>query len=202
MRWTSASCAYFLAYGLKSPHKRISYLGVARIEGDEEKSGFRTGHDKAQITRCSKPRRSSRVGPGFSRNCTGRIGSGQEAFKCHGSGSSHPAPIRPAGSDLTRESPGKNVEDGDIIEGGGERTGGGGEGWKGGGMYSIFVHGRSCMTINPCIPTMPGRSTSGFHRPGRYCSHQARSAVRSSPSCMKGELHPTKNRLSGGLANG
>ena len=28
------------------------------------------------------------------------------------------------------------------------------------------------------IPTMPGRSTSGFHQPGRHCLHQARSAER------------------------
>ena len=30
------------------------------------------------------------------------------------------------------------------------------------------------MTTDPRIPTMPGRSTSGFHRPSRHCSHQAR----------------------------
>ena len=45
---------------------------------------------------------------------------------------------------------------------------------------------------------MPGRSTSGFHRPGTHCLHQARSAVRRWASRMKGELHPTKNRLWGG----
>ena len=27
----------------------------------------------------------------------------------------------------------------------------------------ILMHGRSLMTIDPRIPTMPGRSTSGFH---------------------------------------
>ena len=31
------------------------------------------------------------------------------------------------------------------------------------------MHGRSRMTIDPRIPAMPGRSTSGFHRPGRPC---------------------------------
>ena len=46
-----------------------------------------------------------------------------------------------------------------------------------GGVLDI-MHGRSRMTIDPRIPTMPGRSTSGFHRPGRHCLHQARSAVR------------------------
>ena len=42
----------------------------------------------------------------------------------------------------------------------------------GGGVEGIgegctqFVHGRSRMTIDPRIPTMLGRSTSGFHQPG------------------------------------
>ena len=45
-------------------------------------------------------------------------------------------------------------------------------GGEGGGTH--FVHGRSRMTIDPRFPTMPGRSTSGFHQPGRHCSHQAR----------------------------
>ena len=57
-----------------------------------------------------------------------------------------------------------------------------------------FVHGHSRMTIDPRIPTMLGRSTSGFHQPGRHCSHQARSAVRCSASRMKSALHPPKNR--------
>ena len=30
----------------------------------------------------------------------------------------------------------------------------------------IVVHDRSLMAIGPCIPIMPGRNTSGFHRPG------------------------------------
>ena len=50
------------------------------------------------------------------------------------------------------------------------------------------------ITIDPRIPTVPGRSTSGFHRPGRHCWHQARSPVRRLASRTKGELHPTKNR--------
>ena len=37
------------------------------------------------------------------------------------------------------------------------------------------MHGRSRVTINPRIPTMPGRSTSFFfHRPGGHRLHQAR----------------------------
>ena len=47
---------------------------------------------------------------------------------------------------------------------------------------------------------MPGRSTAGFHQPGRHCLHQARSAVRCLASRMKGEPHPTKNRLWAGLS--
>ena len=31
------------------------------------------------------------------------------------------------------------------------------------------MHGRCRMTIDHRIPTTPGRSTSGFHRPGRQC---------------------------------
>ena len=62
------------------------------------------------------------------------------------------------------------------------------------------MHGRSLMTIDLRIPTMPGRSTSGCHRPGRHCLHQARSAVWCRASRKKGELHPTKNRLPRGLA--
>ena len=70
--------------------------------------------------------------------------------------------------------------------------GSGGAGRAGG--CTQFVHGRSRTTIDPRIPTMPGRSTSGFQRPGRHCLHQVRSAVRCSASRMKGELHPSKNR--------
>ena len=57
------------------------------------------------------------------------------------------------------------------------------------------MQGRSRMTVDPRIPTMPGRNMSGFHRPGRHCWHQARSTVRCPASRMKGELHPTENRL-------
>ena len=46
------------------------------------------------------------------------------------------------------------------------------------GGSTQFVHGRSRMTIGPRIPTMPERSKSGFNQPGRYCLHQARSAMR------------------------
>ena len=63
-----------------------------------------------------------------------------------------------------------------------------------GGGSTQFGHGRSRVSIDPRIPTMPGRSTSGFHPPGRHCLHQARSAVRCSASRMKGELQPSKNR--------
>ena len=57
-----------------------------------------------------------------------------------------------------------------------------------------FVHGRSRMTIDSLIPTMPGRSMSGFQQQGRHCLHQARSAVRCSASRLWRELHRSKNR--------
>ena len=47
------------------------------------------------------------------------------------------------------------------------------------GGCTQFVHGRSRMAVDPRIPTMPRRNTSGF-QPGRHCLHQARSAVRCS----------------------
>ena len=41
--------------------------------------------------------------------------------------------------------------------------------WGGrGGDALMIMLSRSRMTIDPCIPTMPGQSTSGFHRPGRH----------------------------------
>ena len=69
-----------------------------------------------------------------------------------------------------------------------------------GGRCTQFVHGRgSRVSIDPRIPTMPGRSTSGFHQPGRHCLHHARRSVRCSASRMKGELHPSKNHSYDGL---
>ena len=57
------------------------------------------------------------------------------------------------------------------------------------------THGRSLETIDPRIRTMPGRSMSDFHCPGRHGVPQTRSAVRCSASRMNGELHPTNNYL-------
>ena len=54
------------------------------------------------------------------------------------------------------------------------------------------MYGRSRMTIEIRIATVPGRSTSGFHQPGRHCLNQARSAVRRSACLMEGEVHPTQ----------
>ena len=54
-----------------------------------------------------------------------------------------------------------------------------------GGGSANFMHGRSRMTIDPRITTMPGRSTSGSHGPGRHCVHQVRSAVKCSASRME-----------------
>ena len=43
---------------------------------------------------------------------------------------------------------------------------------RGGEGCTQLVHSRSRMAIEPRIPTMPGRSTSGFHQPGRHCVHR------------------------------
>ena len=48
------------------------------------------------------------------------------------------------------------------------------------------------MTLEPLTPTRPGRSTSAFHRRGRRCLHQARSAMRCWASRIKGELRTTR----------
>ena len=71
-----------------------------------------------------------------------------------------------------------------------------------GGRLLDITHGRSRMTIDPRISTIPGRSSPGFHRPGRHCLHQVRSTVRCPASRMKGGMYLTKNRLRGGLAYG
>ena len=39
---------------------------------------------------------------------------------------------------------------------------------EGGGVVLILIHGGSPITIDPRTSTMRGRSTSGFHRPGRH----------------------------------
>ena len=66
-------------------------------------------------------------------------------------------------------------------------------------MHIIAYHRRSPNAINPRIPTMPGRSTLAFHRPGRHRVHQARSAMTCSAGRMKSELHPAMKRLLCGL---
>ena len=61
------------------------------------------------------------------------------------------------------------------------------------GGCTHVMHGGNRMTMDPRIPTMPGRSKSGFDRSGRHCLNQARSAaVRCWASRMKGELHPKR----------
>ena len=42
------------------------------------------------------------------------------------------------------------------------------ESQTGGWSVLIIMHARSRMNIDLRIPTLPGRSTSGFHRPGRH----------------------------------
>ena len=46
-----------------------------------------------------------------------------------------------------------------------------------GGVLIVSCRALARRTIAPRIPTPAGRSTSGFHRPGRHCVHQAHSAV-------------------------
>ena len=40
---------------------------------------------------------------------------------------------------------------------------------KEGGGYTHVMHGHNRMSIDPRILTMPGRSTSPFHRPDQHC---------------------------------
>ena len=64
------------------------------------------------------------------------------------------------------------------------------------------MHVRSLMTIDPYIPSMPGRITSSCHRPGKHCLHRAHGAVRCWASRIKGELHPTRTFEAVFLENG
>ena len=63
------------------------------------------------------------------------------------------------------------------------------------------MHSRGIKTIDPRIPTMPGRSMLGFHRPGKHRVHQGRSAARCSASRINGELNPPKDHMWGGLSH-
>ena len=78
-----------------------------------------------------------------------------------------------------------------------ERREDGRGGGEGGGRVVIVMLGRSRMTTDPRIPTMPRRMTSSFHLPGIRCPHQVRGAARCCARRMKGELNPTKNRFRG-----
>ena len=51
-----------------------------------------------------------------------------------------------------------------------------------GGAAIVIMHGRSCMTMRPHIPTMSRPSTPDFHWIHRHRSQQSRSAVRCSAS--------------------
>ena len=48
----------------------------------------------------------------------------------------------------------------------------------GGAGCTQFVHGRSRMTIDPRIPTLPERSTPGFHHTDRHETLPTPSAMR------------------------
>ena len=72
-----------------------------------------------------------------------------------------------------------------IVRGG---VGGVQSGWGG-----RVMHSRSRMTIDLRIPTIPGRSTSYFHRPSVHGYHQARRGVWCLVSRIEGELHVPPN---------
>ena len=84
----------------------------------------------------------------------------------------------------------------EVLGGGGARMWRGG----GGGRCTRLMHNRSVGTVDPRILTVPGRSTSGFHQPGRHRVHQARSAVRCSASRVEGDLRHT-SRVTACTAN-
>ena len=66
---------------------------------------------------------------------------------------------------------------------------------RGGGVLDI-IHGRSGVTIDLRIPTLPGRSMSGFRRPGRtFLAPSANRREVPGETHGKGELRLTKNRL-------
>ena len=62
------------------------------------------------------------------------------------------------------------------------------------GVYGGDQKKKNDETIKPSHPSegRNGRSTSGFHGPGKHRVHEARCAVRCSASGVKGELHPDK----------
>ena len=60
-------------------------------------------------------------------------------------------------------------------------------GW-GVGYTLIIIHDRTRVAVDPRIPTMPGRSSSLFHRPGRHCLHQARGGGNSSAMRIKDDV--------------
>ena len=102
-----------------------------------------------------------------------------------GSAEPPPWPTRPSAVAAPRTW--HNFVFGCCIQAGRAWCGGEGEaGWGG----THVMHGRSRKITDPRTPTMPGRSTSGFHPPGRHCSQRARSAVRCSSWAgrIKGEL--------------
>lgn len=46
------------------------------------------------------------------------------------------------------------------------------------GVNERIFHAIVRRTVDPCIPTMLGRSAPGFHRQDNHCVHQARSILR------------------------
>ena len=68
---------------------------------------------------------------------------------------------------------------------------------RGGGWVIVVMHGRSLSDHTPSHPVTAGTEHVGFLQKRQTLLSQARSAMRCSAIRMKGELHPTKNRLGG-----
>lgn len=73
--------------------------------------------------------------------------------------------------------------------------------YRAGGGLDI-LHDKIGTIVNPRIPFILGRSTSGIYRQGRHCLHQSRSALSGSASFMYGKLTPSKSHVLDGLAYG
>ena len=62
----------------------------------------------------------------------------------------------------------------------------------------VIMHGRSRMTIDPRLPTMPGRSRSGFDRPDRMLTPGAnRREVSGESDKGRGEAGPAFSKVLG-----
>ena len=73
-------------------------------------------------------------------------------------------------------------------------------GWGGGGVLDRrdvldLMEGRSRMTINPRILTMPGRSMSGFHRPGGHNGHAIKTTKNGGVGMYRRQISQTRTGM-------